>query len=156
LSVTLFSSRATTSATWRSASRTAPWTCGTQRTEYWSCTLAQSRWLAPISLSASRRRTFSAGLGVPAVRAERGDARVEGRRAAELAFERQRARDVGGRAEVQRPGEREPADGAGERRAVDEREALFRFEADRREARADGAPRRRAGVRRRNRLRRRR
>ena len=65
LSVTLFSSVSTTPATYASASRLAPWTWGTHRTEYGSWTRSQSAWLGPISEPSNSARTLAAVAACP-------------------------------------------------------------------------------------------
>ena len=61
LSVALFISMSRTRRRWSSASRTAPWTCGTQRSEYGSWTLwASPWWLVWSAESRSRWRSSAA------------------------------------------------------------------------------------------------
>ena len=112
---------------WSSASRTAPWTCGTQRSEYGSWTLCAEPWCARWSpLSRSRWRSSAGDRDLARVRPGqlvRGGERDVG---PEQRLDRHRRRDARGADQPVGVGEEERAERAHQLRAVEQREALLR------------------------------
>ena len=127
----------------RAHRRSAPSTCGTQRSVYGSCTRPQSAWLATIALPSSRARSRAATAPCPGWRRRSWMRASNGVVEPMKASSESAAVTTAASSMRSRVAQGEPAAGRHQVRAVDQREAFLGRQLDRREP---GAAQRLAAV----------